>query len=64
MGFIVNKKTKTIHKEDCSFVKENYEKTKNKRECNFVYFKTEESAKHYFVKEDKKYRFCKICLKK
>lgn len=61
MGFLANTKTKTIHKENCSFVNEHYKKTKSKKDCKYKLFNTQKSAEQFFINQDKKYKFCKFC---
>lgn len=63
MGFLVNTKTKKIHKDNCSIVSEYFKKTKNKRDCNYKIFNTKKSAEQFFINNDKEYTFCKFCNK-
>lgn len=61
MGFLINKSTKTIHNENCTYVNEHYKKTKGKKNCKYLLFKTQKSAEQFFINQDKKYKFCKFC---
>lgn len=63
MGFLINKKTKTIHYENCTLVKEYFKKTKEKRGCKYLVFKTKNAAENYFITKDKNFKYCSFCNK-
>ena len=61
MGFIVNKKSKMIHKDTCGIVKDEFKKTKKLKTCKYEYFDTLKKCEQYFINSDKEYSFCKKC---
>lgn len=61
MGFIINKKSKVIHKDTCRCVTEKYKKTKNNKKCIYDKFNTIKAAENYFIRLDKEYSYCGNC---